>query len=276
MRNIKLVIQYDGTNYHGWQIQENDVTIQETVENAIKKLTGVRPKLSGCGRTDTGVHAENYVCSFKTESTISCDRLPYAINRFLPDDIVCTDAEDVSSDFDAQKSAVGKTYTYRILNSQYPDVFFKNGWDSIAFSGIFRAKGNEAGMVYIINAQDCYSSFGELPTVRNRLFTAITRSKAWVRVLGVGEDMKKLEQEFLDVKHNNFQLKFTYPSEELRKKLNIVNRDMSSIEKEKIRNADRTLGELLNNLQDGSININDIDPQKIKLLQNILKEKGIS
>ena len=126
MRNIKLVIQYDGTNYHGWQIQENDVTIQETVENAIKKLTGVRPKLSGCGRTDTGVHAENYVCSFKTESTISCDRLPYAINRFLPDDIVCTAAEDVSSDFDAQKSAVGKTYTYRILNSQYPDVFFKN------------------------------------------------------------------------------------------------------------------------------------------------------
>ena len=64
MRNIKLVIQYDGTNYHGWQIQENDVTIQETVENAIKKLTGVRPKLSGCGRTDTGVHAEIYVCCF--------------------------------------------------------------------------------------------------------------------------------------------------------------------------------------------------------------------
>ncbi len=126
MRNLKLIIQYDGTNYHGWQIQENAVTIQETVENAIKKLTGVRPKLSGCGRTDTGVHAENYVCSFKTESTISCDRFPYAINRFLPDDIVCIGAEEMPSDFDAHKSAVGKTYTYKILNSQYPNVFFNN------------------------------------------------------------------------------------------------------------------------------------------------------
>ena len=126
MRNLKLIIQYDGTNYHGWQIQENDITIQEVLENAIKKLTGVRPKLSGCGRTDTGVHAENYVCSFKTESNIACDRFPYAINRFLPDDIVCIGAEDMPSDFDAHKSAVGKTYTYRILNSQYPDAFYNN------------------------------------------------------------------------------------------------------------------------------------------------------
>ncbi len=126
MRNLKLIIQYDGTNYHGWQIQENDITIQEVLEEAIKKLTGARPKLSGCGRTDTGVHAENYVCSFKTESNIDCDRLPYAINRFLPDDIVCIGAEDMPSDFDAHKSAVGKTYTYRILNSQYPDVFYNN------------------------------------------------------------------------------------------------------------------------------------------------------
>lgn len=126
MRNIKLIIQYDGTNYHGWQIQENAVTIQETVEKAIKKLTDARPKLSGCGRTDTGVHAENYVCSFKTESTISCDRFPYAINRFLPDDIVCISAEEMPADFDAHKSAVGKTYTYKILNSQYPNVFYNN------------------------------------------------------------------------------------------------------------------------------------------------------
>ena len=126
MRNIKLIIQYDGTNYHGWQIQENAITIQEVLEKAIKKLTGVRPKISGCGRTDTGVHAENYVCSFKTESAIPCDKLPYAINRFLPDDIKCIFAEEMDTEFDAHKSAVGKTYTYKILNSKYPDVFYNN------------------------------------------------------------------------------------------------------------------------------------------------------
>ncbi|MDY3929040.1 MAG: tRNA pseudouridine(38-40) synthase TruA [Clostridia bacterium] len=126
MRNIKLTIQYDGTNYHGWQVQENAVTVQEVMENALKRLTGVKPRISGCGRTDTGVHAMNYICSFKTESNIPCDRFPYAINRFLPADVVCKRAEDMASEFDAHRSAVGKTYSYLILNSQYPDAFYHN------------------------------------------------------------------------------------------------------------------------------------------------------
>jgi len=126
MRNIKLLLQYDGTNYHGWQTQENAITVQQTVEEAIKKLTGIRVMLVGCGRTDTGVHAKRYVCNFKCETTIPCDKLPYALNRFLPDDIVCMGAEDVLMDFDARKSAKAKTYTYKIVNSQYKNVFFNN------------------------------------------------------------------------------------------------------------------------------------------------------
>ena len=126
MRNIKLTLQYDGTNYHGWQTQENAVTIQETIEKAIKKLTGVRPRLTGCGRTDTAVHAENYICNFKSETTIPCEKLPYALNTYLPSDIVCTSAEDVPTDFDARKSAKGKTYTYVITNSKYRNVFCNN------------------------------------------------------------------------------------------------------------------------------------------------------
>ncbi len=126
MRNIKLTVQYDGTNYHGWQIQENAVTVQEVIENAIKKLTGIRPKLSGCGRTDTGVHAQNYICSFKTDTTIACERFPYALNRYLPKDVVCKNAEDMKPDFDAHKNAIGKTYSYLILNSKYPDAFYNN------------------------------------------------------------------------------------------------------------------------------------------------------
>ncbi len=124
MHNIKLTLQYDGTAYHGWQTQENAVTVQATVENAIKKLTGVRPQLVGCGRTDAGVHAKKYICNFKSETEIPCDKLPYALNSQLPDDIVCTHAEYAEPDFDSRKSAKGKTYTYLIANSKYRNVFY--------------------------------------------------------------------------------------------------------------------------------------------------------
>lgn len=124
MHNIKLTLQYDGTAYHGWQTQENAVTVQATVENVIKKLTGTKPQLVGCGRTDTGVHAKKYICNFKSETSIPCDKLPYALNSQLPGNIVCTHAEYADRDFDSRKSAKGKTYTYLIANSQYRNVFY--------------------------------------------------------------------------------------------------------------------------------------------------------
>lgn len=126
MKNIMLTIQYDGTGYHGWQIQENAITIQEILQEAIYKLIGSYPKLSGCGRTDTGVHAKGYVCSFKAETSIPPEKFPYALNRLLPADIVCIDAKIMPDDFDAHRSVTGKTYTYLISNSKYPDVFYNN------------------------------------------------------------------------------------------------------------------------------------------------------
>ena len=94
-----------------------------------------------------------------------------------------------------------------------PDIFFEN--DVVTFTGIFRAKGNEAAMIYIINAQDCYSAYlpAELTRIRSQIFTAITRSKAWVRVLGVGPRMDEMIQEFDRVKENSFRLNFVYPDE---------------------------------------------------------------
>ncbi len=124
MHNIKLTLQYDGTAYHGWQTQENAITVQATVENVIKKLTGTKPQLVGCGRTDTGVHAKKYICNFKSETSIPCDKLPYALNSQLPGNIVCTHAEYADRNFDSRKSAKGKTYTYLIANSQYRNVFY--------------------------------------------------------------------------------------------------------------------------------------------------------
>lgn len=119
---IKLSIQYDGTAYHGWQIQPNGITIQQTLAEAVRKITGKYPNLEGCGRTDAGVHALSYVCSFETDTTIPPERLPYALNTVLPDDIVCKAADYACDDFHANKSALKKRYIYRILNTEFPDA----------------------------------------------------------------------------------------------------------------------------------------------------------
>ena len=121
--NVKLTIQYDGTAYHGWQIQAGDITIQEELTKALKSITGENIKVKGCGRTDSGVHAERYICNFYTESRIPANRYPYALNSKLPRDIVCKAAEFEDEEFDSNRSAVSKRYIYRIYNSDIPDAF---------------------------------------------------------------------------------------------------------------------------------------------------------
>lgn len=121
--NVKLTIQYDGTAYHGWQIQAGDITIQEELTKALKSITGENIKVKGCGRTDSGVHAERYICNFYTESRIPADRYPYALNSKLPRDIVCKAAEFEDEEFDSNRGAVSKRYIYRIYNSDIPDAF---------------------------------------------------------------------------------------------------------------------------------------------------------
>jgi tRNA pseudouridine38-40 synthase len=122
-RNLKLVIEYDGTAYHGWQIQPNGMTIQEKIEGVLQRLTGVRPKVIGSGRTDAGVHAEAQVAHFKTDSKMNCGDLQKGLNALLPDDIVIKNVEQVPDDFHARYSARGKTYRYVILNRPFPSAF---------------------------------------------------------------------------------------------------------------------------------------------------------
>lgn len=123
MRNIKLIIQYDGTMYHGWQMQKNAPTVQETLSLAVSRITGTKPQITGSSRTDAGVHAKKFVCNFKTESEIPCERFPLALNTYLPKDIVCLAAEDCEENFNARFSAKKKCYTYYIFNSELPDAF---------------------------------------------------------------------------------------------------------------------------------------------------------
>ncbi len=112
----------------------------------------------------------------------------------------------------------------------YSDIFFDEDKSSITCTGIFRAKGCEAFMVYIVNADDCFYSPYNLAKIRNQLFTAITRSKAWVRVLGVGPKMDELIFEYQRVKEKKFTLDFIYPTKEQRHKINIDNCDMTKSE----------------------------------------------
>lgn len=124
--NIKLTIQYDGTNYHGYQIQPNGITVQEVLENALHSITGENIRIIGCGRTDSGVHALNYVCNFHTESTIPPSKYCFALNSKFPPDIRCISSIEAPADFHAKNSAVKKTYIYRINNCEFANVFERN------------------------------------------------------------------------------------------------------------------------------------------------------
>ena len=126
MRNIALFLTYVGTAYHGWQVQKNEVTVAETLEQATAAVVGHPVKFTGCGRTDAGVHARRYVANFFTSSSIPVDRLPYALNTHLPEDIVVTGAQEVPESFNAIGSCVRKEYTYLIYNSRIRDPFYVN------------------------------------------------------------------------------------------------------------------------------------------------------
>lgn len=117
---------YDGSAYHGFQRQKNVITIQESLEESIKTITGEQISITGCGRTDAGVHAAGYVANFYSETKIPLKKLPLAINAYLKDDIRVKKAEYVLDDFHARFSAKKKTYSYKIINSPVSDVFIRN------------------------------------------------------------------------------------------------------------------------------------------------------
>ncbi len=126
MRNIAMRLMYDGSRYHGWQVQKTEITVAETLENALTKLCGHDVKVTGCGRTDAGVHAIRYCANFKTGCRIPAERLPYAVNTLLPPDISVIMAIDAEPDFNAILSCVKKEYTYKIYNTRIKDPFYRD------------------------------------------------------------------------------------------------------------------------------------------------------
>ena len=129
MRNIKMTIQYDGGRYKGWQKQNikgtSVSTIQDKIEKVLEKMTGEEIQLVGCGRTDSGVHADNYVANFKTNSTLTLEEIGKYLEMYLPEDIVIKEMKNASERFHARLNVVSKSYVYTIDNNPYADVFIR-------------------------------------------------------------------------------------------------------------------------------------------------------
>ncbi|WP_371376891.1 tRNA pseudouridine(38-40) synthase TruA [Sporomusa aerivorans] len=126
MRNIKLILAYDGSHYHGFQRQANAMTVQQIVEERLAKIFGQTLKISGAARTDTGVHACGQVISFYTGGSIPVERIPLATRGLLPPDIVVVGASEEPHEFHARISAKGKIYRYRLLNTRLANPFERN------------------------------------------------------------------------------------------------------------------------------------------------------
>lgn len=123
LRNLLITISYDGKNFHGWQIQQNALTVQEVFQTSLSKIIGDAFDVKGCSRTDSGVHANMYCVSLRTSHPIECVRLKSALNRWLPLSVAVLDCAEVDKDFHARYSCVSKEYIYKIWNSQVRNPF---------------------------------------------------------------------------------------------------------------------------------------------------------
>lgn len=123
IRNLLVTISYDGRNFHGWQIQQNALTVQEVFQNSLEKIIGSDFDIKGCSRTDSGVHANMYCISLKTSHPIPPERLKAALNRWLPLSVAVLDCAEVAPDFHARYSCVSKEYIYKIWNSEVRNPF---------------------------------------------------------------------------------------------------------------------------------------------------------
>ncbi|HCB99696.1 MAG TPA: tRNA pseudouridine(38-40) synthase TruA [Ruminococcaceae bacterium] len=123
MRNLLLWLRFKGTAYHGWQVQKNAITVQQTLQEALKKILGEQPPVTGCSRTDAGVHAFSYACNIRTKNIIPCRNLVRALNTCLPKDIAVFSCEEMHPAFHARYSASGKEYIYRICHAPQRDPF---------------------------------------------------------------------------------------------------------------------------------------------------------
>lgn len=177
MRTIKLTIEYDGTDYLGWQIQPGGKTIQGALEDCLKQITGEKIHVIGSGRTDAGVHALAQVAHFKTHSPIDIHSLERALNSLLPKDILIKKVEEMDDEFHARKKAISKVYEYRILNRPLRSVFQRHyAWH---IPQKLNRRAMEKATHYLVGEHD-FSSFKSSGTSSRSFIRKVFRAE-WKR-----------------------------------------------------------------------------------------------
>ena len=121
-----MTLAYDGTCYHGWQRQHNGITVQEVLEDCLSTVFNDKIVVTGCSRTDAGVHAKLYVCNFSGKTTIPANKIPFVMNTVLPSDIRVYDCEIADASFNARFHTISKTYEYTIVNKPFADPLLRN------------------------------------------------------------------------------------------------------------------------------------------------------
>jgi len=189
-RNFKISVEYDGSQYCGWQRQSNDPTVQETIERALTKMTGQKISVIGSGRTDAGVHAWGQVANFKCDTKLSANDFLGGLNSLTPEDIVIIACEEVGDDFHARFSAKSKIYNYRILNRSNPPAIMRQyAWH------IRKAMNLDAmrtALPHFIGSHDFKAFEGagspRAHTIRNVLKTSLTEENEGYVVLEIEAD----------------------------------------------------------------------------------------
>ena len=188
MKNIAVKIMYDGSHYHGWQIQKNGITVQERLEEVLSELSGEKISVCGCSRTDSGVHALDYVFNFKSNIKIPPEKLPYALNMHLADEgVSATLAKYVDDDFNARFSSTGKRYIYKIWNSPIQNPFTANYSWQVPYK-LDKEAMKEAAKAFC--GEHDFSAFmaaggSQKTTVRNVTHCTVSESREWPDALEI-------------------------------------------------------------------------------------------
>ena len=188
MKRVKLVVAYDGTNYHGWQVQDNGITIEEVLNRTISKLVQEDIKVIGASRTDAGVHACGNVAVFDTESRIPGDKFSFALNQRLPEDIRIQESCEVDADFHPRYADTVKTYEYNILNRRF-EMPSKRLYAAFCYYPMDIERMNQAA-AYLVGEHDfksfCSAGAQVQTTVRTIYAVNVTKEDDMVHITGNG------------------------------------------------------------------------------------------
>lgn len=184
MKRVMLTVAYDGTAYHGWQVQPNGVTIEGELNSVLKELTGEEIQVIGASRTDAGVHGLCNIAVFDTESNIPGEKFSYALNQRLPEDIKVVDSCEVAEDFHPRHVSSKKTYEYKIYNAKFPDPT-KRLYSHFTYTSLNVEKMQQAA-AYLVGEHDfksfCAPAAVVETTVRTLYKAEVIQDEEYIRI----------------------------------------------------------------------------------------------